>query len=311
VLTAAWPALVTHAQAVLPDRLREIPGLGRRPVYAVDVTYQPESAHYPRRTPRKGGTDNPKGHGLLSVYDLRLGCATDVWVETRSAHELTCLRDYDRHSPAALTGDKNGLWVVDLAFVDARLWDAKKDKLQCTMITRWKDNLAVDRATAHPVAATPVNHGVVSDERIALRSSSAVWRRITVKTDAAEEVGFLTHELDLAPGVLAFLYLRRWDTEKCFDTWKNDFARGTRVGRPSQRHRKPGPAGPLHPSLGRHVAPQPHGRWGIGDEKALAKQDLRRAEALGEDAPPPSTAIVYRYPSKISRQVLRFLKHVF
>jgi hypothetical protein len=32
VLAAAWPALVAHAQAVLPDRLREIPGLGRRPV---------------------------------------------------------------------------------------------------------------------------------------------------------------------------------------------------------------------------------------------------------------------------------------
>ena len=51
--------------------------------------------------------------------------------------------------------------------------------------------------------------------------------------------------------------------------------------------------------------------WGIGDEKALAKQDLRRAEALGEDAPPPWTATAYRYPSKISRQVLRFLKHCF
>jgi len=51
--------------------------------------------------------------------------------------------------------------------------------------------------------------------------------------------------------------------------------------------------------------------WGIGDEKALAKQDLRRAEALGEHEPPPWTARAYRYPSKISRQVLRFLKHCF
>jgi len=78
VLEAAWPALLAHAQTVLPDRLREVPGLGRRPVYGLDGTSQPESAHYPRRTP---GTDNPKGHGLLTVYDLRRGCATDVWVE--------------------------------------------------------------------------------------------------------------------------------------------------------------------------------------------------------------------------------------
>jgi hypothetical protein len=262
VLEAAWPALLAHAQTVLPDRLGEMPGLGARPVYAVDGTYQPESPHYPRRTPRQGGTDSPKGHALLSVFDLRLGCTADVWVETHSTHEMTLLRDYDRHSEGALTRGKNGLWVVDRALIDARFWDAKKDKLQCTMITRWKDNLAVDRATAQPVAATPVNHGVVSDERIALRSSSAVWRRITVETDAAEEVGFLTHELDLEPGVLAFLYLRRWDTEKCFDTWKNDFARGTRVGRPSHRRRKSGPAGAVHSPPGGPVAAQPHGRLG-------------------------------------------------
>jgi len=262
VLEAAWPALVAHAQTVLPDRLREIPGLGTRPVYAVDGTYQPESAHSPRRTPREGGTDNPKGHALLTVYDLRLGCPTDVWVETRSAHELPCLRDDDRQAAGARTRAKNGLWVVDRAFIDARFWDAKKHKLQCTMITRWKDNLVVNHATAQPVAATPVNHGVVRDERIALRSSSALWRRITVETDAAEVIEFLTHELDLEPGVLAFLYLRRWDTEKCFDTWKNDFARGPGVGRPSRRHRKPDPAGPLHSPPGRPVAPGPHGRLG-------------------------------------------------
>jgi hypothetical protein len=255
VLEAAWPALLAYAQTVLPDRLREVPGLGRRPVYGLDGTYQPESAHYPRRTPREGGTDNPKGHGLLTVYDLRRGCATDVWVETRSAHELTCLRDYDRHTTEAVTRVKNGLWVVDRGLIDARFWDAKKAKLGSTMITRMKDDLVVDHATAQPVAATPVNQGVVSDERIRLRSSPADWRRITVETDAAEVVCFLTNELDLAPGVVAFLYLRRWDTEKCFDTWKNDFARGACLGHPPHRHRQPGPAGAVHPPPGGPVAP--------------------------------------------------------
>jgi|GEM_PF-515201 len=311
VLEAAWPALVAHAQTVLPDRLRDLPGLGNRPVYAADGTYQPESAHYPRRTPRQGGTDNPKGHGLLTVYDLRLGGATDVWTETRSAHEIALLRDYDRHAANARTRAKNALWVVDRALIDARFWDAKKRTLGATMITRWKDNLVVDHTTAQPVAVTPVNHGVVSDERIRLRSSSAVWRRITIETDAADEVAFLTNELDLAPGVLAFLYLRRWDTEKCFDTWKNDFAQARAWG--------------VHPiaidnqarlALFTHllVALWLHDHtagWGIGDEKALRKQDLRRADARGEHEPPPWTARAYRYPSKISRQVLRFLKHCF
>jgi Transposase DDE domain len=311
VLEAAWPALRTHARTVLPDRLQAIPGLGHRPIYAADTTYQPESAHSPRRTPRKGGTDNAKGHALLSVYDLRVGCAADVWVETRSAHEITCLRDYDRHAKDALTRVKNGLWVVDRALIDARFWDAKKEKRKCTMITRWKDNLGVDHATAQSVAATPVNQGVVSDERIALRSSSAAWRRITIETDAAEEVCFLTNELDLEPGVVAFLYLRRWDTEKCFDTWKNDFAQARAWG----VHRI-AIENQARLALFTHllVALWLHNHtagWGIGDEKALAKQDRRRAEARSEDEAPPWTARTYRYPSKISRQVLRFLKHCF
>jgi hypothetical protein len=311
VLAAAWPALVAHAQTVLPDRLGEIPGLGSRPVYAADTTYQPESAHSPRRTPREGGTDNPKGHALLTVYDLRLGCPIDVWVETRSAHELTCLRDYDRHAASARTRVKNSLWVVDRAFIDARFWDAKKHNLQCTMITRMKDNLVVDHATAQPVVATPANHGVVRDERIRLRSSPAVWRRITLETDAAEVIEFLTHELDLEPGVLAFLYLRRWDTEKCFDTWKNDFAQARawgvhRVAIENQARLA------LFTHLLVALWLQDHAAgWGVGDEKALHKQDLRRAEALGEHEPPRWTAVAYRYPSKISRQVLRFLKHCF
>jgi hypothetical protein len=88
VLQAAMAPLLTEARAVLPDRLAQFPALQGRPVYAMDGTYQSESAHYGRCTPRQGGTDNPKGHALLSFYDVRLGCPTDVHVDTRSRHEI-------------------------------------------------------------------------------------------------------------------------------------------------------------------------------------------------------------------------------
>jgi hypothetical protein len=85
VLRAAMPPLLTEARAVLPDRLALFPALQGRPVYAMDGTYQSESAHYGRCTPRQGGTDNPKGHALLSFYDVRLGCPTDAHVDTAVA----------------------------------------------------------------------------------------------------------------------------------------------------------------------------------------------------------------------------------
>jgi len=72
VLKATIPALMRQADAVLPDRLAGVPGLEDRPVHAIDGTYQQESVHYRRRTPSEGGKDNPKGHALLSFFNLRL-----------------------------------------------------------------------------------------------------------------------------------------------------------------------------------------------------------------------------------------------
>jgi hypothetical protein len=144
---AVRPRVLAEARALLPDRLAGIPGLGDRPVYALDGTYQAESAHYPRCTPRQGGEDNPKGHGLLSFYDLRLGCPQDVLVETRSRHETAVLKDYDR-LPHAVTQVRRTVWVVDRGFIDAPFWDAKKATLGCTVITRMKRGLSIDSTEA-------------------------------------------------------------------------------------------------------------------------------------------------------------------
>jgi hypothetical protein len=128
VLRDLVPALVQEAKAVLPDRLAGIPGLGNRPVRAVDGTYQVESAHFRRRTPQQGGQDHPKGHALLSCNNLRLGLPDDGRVDTHSRHETRILRDVDL-APHALTRERRGLWVVDRAFIDAAFWDAKKRAL--------------------------------------------------------------------------------------------------------------------------------------------------------------------------------------
>ena len=51
VLQAAMAPLLSEARAVLPDRLAQFPALQGRSVYAMDGTYQSESAHYGRCTP--------------------------------------------------------------------------------------------------------------------------------------------------------------------------------------------------------------------------------------------------------------------
>jgi hypothetical protein len=168
VLQEMLPTLVGEAPAVLPDRLAGIPGLGTRPVRAIDGTYQGESAHFRRRIPKEGGGDNPKGHALLSFKNLRPGVPEDAQVETRNRHETAILRE-SNESPHAFTRERHTLFLVDHAFIDARFWDAKKGKF--AIITLVKSNLRIDSTEDLGVDTDPVNTGIPSNLRVMLSSS--------------------------------------------------------------------------------------------------------------------------------------------
>jgi hypothetical protein len=310
VLEAITGPLLEQARAVLPDRLAGFVELDGRPVYATDGTYQRESAHYVRCTPRQGGKDNPKGHALLSFYDVRLGCPADVYVDTRNRHETALLRDYDA-TEQAMTQHKKALWLVDRAFIDARFWDRKKKCLGVTMITRMKKSLRIDSTEGLPVTETPVNEGVEKDLRVSLGSSREWWRLITFRTRRGRLVEFLTNEFDLEPGLIAFLYSRRWEEEKCFDTWKNDFSQAKAWGKSVVAIDNQVRLAIITSILVAMLLHGTMGQYGVEDEKALRKQARRQtSETDGTDRPDWS-APVFRYTSKVSRQVLRFFKHCF
>ncbi|WP_291994712.1 transposase [Candidatus Accumulibacter sp. ACC003] len=145
------------------------------------------------------------------------------------SHEITLLRDYDQ-SEQAMTRHKDALWLVDRAFIDAAFWDSRKKRLGVTLITRMKSSLCIDSTEPLPVADLPANEGVLKDLRITLRSSRQDWRLITFRSRRGHLVEFLTNEFKLEPGLIAFLYSRRWEEEKCFDTWKNDFSQAKAWG---------------------------------------------------------------------------------
>ena len=310
VLEAVTAPLLIEARSVLPDRLAGLAQLQGRPVYATDGTYQHESAHYKRCTPSQGGEDNPKGHALLSFYDVRLGCPADVYVDTRNRHETALLRDYDA-TEQAMTQQKKALWLVDRAFIDARFWDQKKKRLGVTMITRMKKSLRIDSTEGLPVSDTPVNEGVLKDLQVTLGSSRELWRLITFRTRRDRVVQFLTNEFDLEPGLIAFLYARRWEEEKCFDTWKNDFSQAKAWGKSVVAIDNQVRLAIITSLLVAMMLHKTMGQYGIEDEKALRKQERRQtSETDGTDRPDWST-LVFRYASKVSRQVLRFFKHCF
>jgi hypothetical protein len=313
VLQETVPVLVRQAAEVLPDRLAGIPALGTRAVYATDGTYVRPSSHYAARPPREGGQDNPKGHALLSFYNVRLGVAVDVQVETRNRHETAILRDYDRR-PHALTRTRGALFLVDRAFIDASWWDAQKVKRAITMITRMKVNLRIDSTEDLGVGPEACNEGVLHNLRVRLSSSPQPWRLIAFRTRRGQLVEFLTNDFDLPPGIVAFLYSRRWEEEKCFDTWKNDFSQAKAWGKSVvaiDNQVRLAIVAAILVALFLHTA---LGADASRDEKALERQ--RQRQAKSPDAPdgtdrPDWTSPLFRYTSKVSRQVLRFFKHCF
>lgn len=119
--------LLAKARTACPDRLASLPSLGKRAVYAMDGSYQHESAHFYKKTKDEGGDHNPKGHCLLSAFDVRLGCVADVHVDIRSRHEIPIMEDYDAKD-GALTAVKGALWLVDRAFIKAGYWDLKNTR---------------------------------------------------------------------------------------------------------------------------------------------------------------------------------------
>jgi len=299
--------LLKHAASVLPDRLAQFTQLAARPVLAIDGTYQHESAHYNRCTPSQGGDDNPKGHGLLSFYDVRLGCPCDVAIETANRHEMAVLRGYDEQEQA-LTRSKDALWLVDRAFIDAGYWDALKHKRKATMITRMKSNLLYEVVDDLQVDDSDINEGILTDRHITLNSSTKPWRLIQYRSANDKEVEFLTNEHDLEPGLIAFVYSRRWEEEKCFDTWKNDFSQAKAWGKSPVAIEIQTRLAIITSILIAVLIENKAGKFGIEDEKSLRKQ-LQRHNRISDTTDRPDWTIpMFRHITKLTRQVIRFLR---
>lgn len=232
ITKAALSHLVAAARQQLPDRFDCMPGLGDRAVFAIDASYQTESSHYAPVYPNekgldgKKGTDNQKGHLSMLLYDLRKAVPVEVITETKSIGEMRLIKE----SAQEWTKVKEGIYVVDRAFLDARYWNERKDKYKVTTITRWKSPLAYDVIEERPIKALNCNENILADTTVILHASRKVpsksphWRRIEMHNEENELCIYLTNDFTLEPGEIAFLYHRRWDEEKYFDNFKNDQA---------------------------------------------------------------------------------------
>lgn len=231
ILRCGVENLVKAARDILPDKFAGVEGLGDRPVLAIDATYQTESSHYRRVLPTEGGNDNQKGHMAITAYDMRLGIPVFVHTETASMGEIKVLKEVGANAKEDWTRVRHAVYVVDRAFIDARYWEERKKNVKATVVTRMKSKLSFEIKTARSISDSACNEQVLKDYDIKLRSGAEGWRLIEWRSPEGVTYQYLTNDLSMEPGVIAFLYYRRWDVEKYFDNFKNDLVNAKAWGK--------------------------------------------------------------------------------
>ena len=95
----------------------------------------------------------------MKTYDMRAGIAVDSYTETTSIDEMCFIKEgwIDSH----WTYQKNVLYVIDRAFIEARYWDVRKTKYGATVITRMKTTFKYEILEETAVATTTINEGIV------------------------------------------------------------------------------------------------------------------------------------------------------
>jgi hypothetical protein len=72
----------------------------------------------------------------------------------------------------------------------------------------------------------PRNEGVLANELVGPSNGEAIRRVVYRDAESGKTYTFLTAEMTLPPGIIAFLYKCRWDIEKVFDQSKNKLGEG-------------------------------------------------------------------------------------
>lgn len=259
-------------------------------------------------------------HTHIFSLDLRSHAASHLdlcWPKEgmKKEHEIKALKRLP--AKALRMGESKGRKVVhcyDPAIVDYGFWAKAKQLDGVYFVTLEKSNSALDfRRSLQWDRADPRNNGVVCDEVAASREGFEIRRVIYVDPVKNKLYVFLTTEMALPPGIIAFLYKLRWDVEKFFDQSKNAFAERRAWAKSTASKRQQALFIAMAHNLCLIFERLIEGEEGIVDLKSLKKRAVRRAEEKREanrrgNAFNAAVAQCNRI-TKRSLQFIRWLRH--
>ena len=191
-------------------------------IYAADGHYHKCSVH----DAAIGGKRRAVGHFFainLRTQSMRHLDIARPAPGRKYEHDITALKRLG--SQALRMGEPQGRKVIlayDPAVVDFLQWYKWKKAKGIYIVTREKKNMvplccgqrSFDRND-------PRNNGVVSDEQVGTSKSTLIRRITYIDPVDAKKYVFITNEMTLPPGLIVFIYKKRWTIEKLFDQMKN------------------------------------------------------------------------------------------
>ena len=164
----------------------------------------------------------------LRTHSLHHVALCEPQMGKKKEHEIATLKRIDAN--AMRMGAPKGRKVIhayDPAIVDYKQWHHWKHTKGVYIVTMEKANSAlVVREDRLWDLSDPRNNGVLADEIVGCNAGYAMRRVIYQDPVTLKIYRFLTTEMTLPPGLIAFIYKLRWDIEKVFDQNKNALGEG-------------------------------------------------------------------------------------
>lgn len=204
------------------DPLKAYPELDGYDIYAGDGHYHTAAVH----DIKKDGKKHPTLHFYsldLRTHGLNHMSIADTKGKRKSEHDMRALKrlsfkDLRQDAP---TGRKV-IYVWDRAGIDFQQWYNWKQSAGIYFISREKSNMRLATLANLDIDHTsPINNGVESDEIVGSSNGTSMRRIRYTCPMSGITYTFLTNLMNIAPGLIAYLYKLRWDIEKVFDQIKN------------------------------------------------------------------------------------------
>ncbi len=199
------------------DPLAAHPELDDFAVFASDGHFEKAPTHH------RGRDDK----GVCAFYSLNLRThgmrLLDIARPKRKReHDITALKRIGAKD--LRMGEPQGvkvLHIYDPAVIDYAQWSAWKARGIYIISLEKANSTAMVIGLNDWDADDPRNLGVLNDELVGV-FCGVMLRRVRYRDAVSGKIfTFMTTELNLPPGIIAFLYKLRWDVEKVFDEKKN------------------------------------------------------------------------------------------